>query len=149
MGEYNIAPNTQIGKIVIEDKIYKDENYYHIEEEKYSRGGEFIENMVTDNMIEFCHRWFHLGNITEVLDDIDEYYQKKVGIGNYSNLLSAGFGTYQTAKPFVYSPIMPTSSPIQKPIEFNAPTHESPVIFYNRRNAEYTYEKLQAAKKKG
>ena len=148
MGEYNIAPNTQIGKIVIDDKIYKNENYYNIEPEKYSRGGEFIENMVTDNMIEFCHRWFHLGNITEVLDDIDEFYNKKVGIGTYSNLISAGFGNAGSEKPFAFSPILPTSSPIECPIEFNASTHiTSPVIFYNPRNSEYTYEKLQAAKK--
>ena len=36
MGEFNIAPNTQIGKIIIDEKVYNDENAYHIEEEKYS-----------------------------------------------------------------------------------------------------------------
>ena len=76
--EFNIAPNTQIGKIIIPDKVYDKENLYNIEEEKYSRGGEFIENMVTDNEIEFCKRWFHLAGFNELLDDINEYFENKV-----------------------------------------------------------------------
>ena len=43
--------------------------------EKYSRGGEFIENMVTDNIIEFCKRWFHLAGFNEILEDINEFYE--------------------------------------------------------------------------
>lgn len=150
MGEYNIAPNTQIGKIVIDEKVYKNENYYHIDEEKYSRGGEFVENMVTDNIIEFCSRWFHLGNITDVLDDIDEYYDKKVGIGKYSNLVFAGFGNYNSGNHFAESPIIPTSNTHEQPIEFDTPSYrESPLVFFNKRNPEYTYDKLYSQKKKG
>jgi len=147
MGEYNIAPNTQIGKIIIDEKVYKDENYYHIEEEKYSRGGEFIENLVTDNMIEFCTRWFHLGNIQEVLFDMDEYYERKFGLGRYSNLISTGFGNVGTSNRFAYSPIIPTSYEAECPIEFNAPKAESPIIFFNPRPDNMTYEKLLEGKK--
>ena len=136
MGELNIAPNTQIGRIEIDNVVYKGENPYHIEESKYSRGGEFIENMVTDNIIEYCHRWFHLANINELLEDIDEYYMKTTNF-SYSNLLSAGFDNG------IYSPIMPTSKEVKSPVSFNnykKPT--SPVKFYTRRNPDYTYDKL-------
>lgn len=69
-GESNIASNTQIGKIEIPHKVYKNENSYNIE--GYSRSGEFIENKVTDNIIEFGHRWFHLPTVMEVVKDIEK-----------------------------------------------------------------------------
>lgn len=71
MGEFNIAPNTQIGRIEIDHKVYENENAYHLE--KYSRSGEFIDNMVADNLIEFCKRWLHLAGIMEFLEDMKEY----------------------------------------------------------------------------
>lgn len=69
--ENNIAPNTQIGRIEIANQVYDHENVYC--KENYSRGGEYIENLRTDNHIEFCHRWLHLANFTEMLEDIKEY----------------------------------------------------------------------------
>ena len=147
MGEYNIAPNTQYGKIIIDEKVYENENYYH-EEEKYSRGGEFIENMVTDNMLEFCSRWFHLGNVQEVLFDIDEYYNRKVGIGNFSNLMSAGFENVGSGNKFAFSPILPTSGLPECPVEFDASYIQSPIEFFGPRNKELTYDKLYAESKK-
>lgn len=72
--EFNIAPNTQIGRIDIPDKVYDNENVYM--NEKYSRGGEFIENLVTDNTIEFCKRWLHLAGFNELLEDIKEFNEK-------------------------------------------------------------------------
>lgn len=85
MEEFNIAPNTQIGRIMIDHKVWEMENRYNVVETKYSRGGEFIENMVTDNHIEFMHRWFGLASIEELLNDIDEYYAH-YGYGNYSEM---------------------------------------------------------------
>ena len=69
--ENNIAPNTQIGRIIIDEKVYENENAYM--NEKYSRGGEFIENLVTDNPIEFCKRWLHLAGFKEFMQDYYEY----------------------------------------------------------------------------
>lgn len=131
MLEFNIAPNTQIGRIIIPDKVYEFENAYMIEEEKYSRGGEFIENMVTDNIIEYCKRWFHLAGIKEFLEDIDEYYSSR-SIGRYSNFAKAGF---------IESPIVPTISGVESPIEFTN-AKESPIIFYNSKPTELDYETL-------
>ena len=132
MLEFNIAPNTQIGRIIIPEKVYEHENTYKIEEEKYSRGGEFIENMVTDNIIEYCKRWFHLAGIKEFLQDIDEFYGDR-GYGKFSNLQAAGF---------IESPIIPISDKIETPIIFTNSKAENPIIFYNNRPSEITYEKL-------
>lgn len=142
MIEFNIAPNTQIGRIEIPNKVYANENAFNIEKEKYSRGGEFIENLVTDNMIEYCHRWFHLANIEEFLSDMDEFYYKK-GFGLYSNLISAGFGDGKTI-----SAVLPTSSSVQNSIRLNQPKVDSPVIFYNKRDDKYNYNDLYSVKRK-
>ncbi|MEK1195537.1 hypothetical protein OSI96_26450, partial [Mycobacterium ulcerans] len=40
----------------------------------YSRGGEFLENMMSGNHLEFCKRWLHLGDFKEVVHDMEEYY---------------------------------------------------------------------------
>lgn len=73
MSEFNIAPNTQIGRIEIDKQVYDNENVYGLD--KYSRGGEFIENMVSDNIIEFCKRWFGLAGCMEFIEDMKEYEQ--------------------------------------------------------------------------
>ena len=70
--ENNIASNTQIGKIIIEEKVFDQENRFC--DDKYTRGGEFIENIVCDNIIEFSNRWLHLGTFSDLLNDIKEYY---------------------------------------------------------------------------
>ena len=72
--ECNIAPNTQVGKIVIENQIYDKENI--LNEEKYTREGEFIENLVCDNILEFARRYFGLASFREfLLYDLMEYLQ--------------------------------------------------------------------------
>ena len=122
MCEFNIAPNTQIGRVMIPEQVYDHENTYGIEEEKYSRGGEFIENLVTDNEIEYCKRWFHLAGIEEFLSDIDEFYAGR-GLGNFSNLVGAGF---------VEPVFEPVTSEIVTPISFTNTKTESPIIFYDK-----------------
>jgi hypothetical protein len=56
------------------NKYYETENYYG--NDKYSRGGDFIEDMVTDNPIVFMHRWFSFADIKEFLIDWKEYNEK-------------------------------------------------------------------------
>lgn len=136
MLEFNIAPNTQVGRIIIPEKVYEHENTYRIDEEKYSRSGEFIENMVTDNVIEYCKRWFHLAGIEEFIHDIDEYYGDEYG--KFSNLQKAGF---------INSPIEPTGNGgIKSPITFTGSKVSSPIIFYNDRPNNLNYEYLKERK---
>lgn len=84
-----MAPNTQIGKLIIEDPDNPDRIYSLAEHHdmfvndddtetgraRYSRGGEFLENHMSGNVLEFCRRWMRLGNIFEVIDDIKEFFK--------------------------------------------------------------------------
>lgn len=75
--------------VILYEYVYPDENAYR--NEKYSRSGEFIENFVTDNPIEFCKRWLHLAGFKEFLEDWDEYNKKYKtcysSSGNYSSYI--------------------------------------------------------------
>ena len=112
--EFNIAPNTQVGKIIIDEKVYENENMYNVEKEKYSRSGEFIENMVTDNEIEFCKRWFHLAGFNELLEDANEYFEgKMLSNMNYIQAINSYGDTLEC-------PIIPTANKgIVQPIIFD------------------------------
>ena len=71
--EYNLAPDNIIGKIIIDQKVHKYENPYH--DDKYDRGGQFMEDLITENPLEFGKRWLSLGGIHDVIEDIKEYQE--------------------------------------------------------------------------
>lgn len=126
MLEFNIAPNTQIGKIDIPNKIHMKENPYM--DEKYNRGGDFLDNFASDNYIEFCNRWFNLASFQEILDDIDEYF------GNE-------YGRYRDIANDPFSPIIPTSSKIIEPISFYE-IGDTPIIENSRLPENVTYTSI-------
>lgn len=127
MGEFNVAPNTQVGRINIPEKVYENENAYNVEEIKYSRGGEFLENYVVDNHIEFMHRWFGLANIQEMVADIDEFYNGlKHSYGNYSDI-------YYSKSPI--RPIIDYVEPEQEEIK----KVSNPITFYDEFNRPEEY----------
>ena len=68
----NMAPNTQIGRIVIDHNVHNKENPYNYE--AYVGGGQFIEDFVSQNYIEFCERWLHLAGFEDMISDIIEYF---------------------------------------------------------------------------
>jgi hypothetical protein len=78
MLENNLAPNTQIGRVIIDEKVHNYEHYdmytSDLDDAKYNRGGEFLENIMSDNTIEFCKRWFGLAGFKELLQDMEELY---------------------------------------------------------------------------
>lgn len=76
-----------MGKVNIPSKVYKNENLYN--NSNYTRSGEFIENMVADNFIEFAERWFHLAGIKEIIEDIDDLYIAN-GFDRYSKTVGTG-----------------------------------------------------------
>lgn len=78
--EFNIAPNTQIGKIEIDGAIHDKENLFKYD--KYCRGGQFLQDYYSNNYIEFCERWFHLAGFSDMLDDMDELFSKKIPQGS-------------------------------------------------------------------
>lgn len=70
--EFNIAPNTQIGKLILKDKIYDGEN--RSKSDKYSREGQFMEDLQSHVFLEFGQRWLNLGGYEDLYDDIIEYF---------------------------------------------------------------------------
>ena len=88
--------------------------------------------MVTDNIIEFCSRWFHLADYKEFLSDMDELYARR-GIGKFSNLEKAGF---------VESPILPMITEKESPIEFIDSNIDCPIEFINKYPEELSYDNL-------
>ena len=80
MREFGIAPNTQIGKIEIEQEVHQWENPFDYN--KYCRGGQFIQDFCSHNFIEFSRRWFHLAGFKEMLEDMDELYSVKQPFGS-------------------------------------------------------------------
>lgn len=68
----NMGPNTQIGKILIDNKVFKYENPFN--NPFYDRGGQFLEDYTSGDVLSFAHRWFGFANYKELLDDIIEYF---------------------------------------------------------------------------
>lgn len=71
--EFNMAPNTQIGMIQIDNKVWDGENRRH-DLNGYYRSGEFLENLQSRQYLLFCYRWLHLGSFMDVYHDIEEYF---------------------------------------------------------------------------
>ena len=73
---HNMAPNTQKGKIYIDEKIHDLENPYN--SESYDRGGQFLEDLSTGNMLEFSSRWLGLARFKDLLFDMNEYFSMNI-----------------------------------------------------------------------
>ena len=84
----NMSPNTIIGKIEINHKVFEGENPFNKIQEGldrktdddaeniriYIRGGQFAEDLISENTIEFCHRWFHYASFKEWIEDFTYYF---------------------------------------------------------------------------
>lgn len=106
--EHNLAPNTIIGKILIKNKVHKYENPYHNED--YDRGGQFIEDLVTGNNLEFGRRWFNFASFREILGDIEEYFTTHIPFRNHQIYSRNGM-----LKPFI---VRPDSKDMIKPFTY-------------------------------
>lgn len=76
--EFNMAPNTQIGKIKMPYKIHDKEGHIPSENFNFNRSREFSEDFTSKDWIEFASRWFHLADYSQLLDDIDEYLRTQI-----------------------------------------------------------------------
>lgn len=131
--ENNIAPNTQIGRIVIDERVFDWENPYLYPD--YCRGGDFVENLVSDNIIIFANRWLHLANFKEFLEDYKEF------LDMYRTCYSS-YGVYQRYNVQMVDnkqkiSIVPIhdcrTRQVISPISFKEKTVVSPLIFFNER----------------
>ena len=106
--ENNLAPNTLISKITIPNKVHKKENNFF--NKFYDRGGAYIEDLMSENYIEFSHRWLGLANVKEMIDDLKEYFTNYPFV-NMTDLNEINHPVYTPIKfvdkeKFVYSPIV-------------------------------------------
>jgi DNA polymerase elongation subunit (family B) len=78
--EFDMSPNTQIGRIIIDNEIYNHQKFL----EDQPMGGKFLEDLQSHVWLEFCHRWLHLGGYLDVYKDIEEFF---TSIKNPNNCL--------------------------------------------------------------
>lgn len=124
--QHNLTINALEGQIVIEEQVYRNENVYGVP--KYSRSGEFIENMICDNHIEFCNRWFHLANVKEMLNDLNEYCS--IYIPNFSS--DGQFETYAVKdNKMIISPLEYVEEAVN-PFDYN-PHGTNPIFYFGDR----------------
>ena len=71
--EFNVAHNTMIGKVIINNKVFENENPY--KSDTFDRGARFVEDLQSHNWIIFASRWLHLATFKELIHDIKEYNQ--------------------------------------------------------------------------
>ena len=71
MREFNTAPNTQIGRVYIDQKVYDKENPF--DNPYYVRGGAFLEDLQCGVYLEFCKRWLHLAGYGDLYKDVLDY----------------------------------------------------------------------------
>ena len=69
--QFGIAHNTMIGKIIIEAAMWDKENQY--KNPNFDRGGTFLDDYQSKNLIHFYHRWLGLGTYEELYNDILYY----------------------------------------------------------------------------
>lgn len=79
MRQNNIAPNTQIGIIRIDQVVHGNENPFNYD--KYTRGGQFVQDFMSGNYLVFCRRWLHLGGYMEVMEDLREFFETNIPYG--------------------------------------------------------------------
>lgn len=72
--ENNMSPNTIIAHITIENMVYALENRFGRDDYKYKREGQFLEDLQSHQWLEFYHRWFHLASVSEMYDDVIEFF---------------------------------------------------------------------------
>lgn len=69
---YNIAMNTQIGMLLIDEKMSNLENRRHLEH--WTRSGEFFEDLHTKNWILVGVKWFNLAGVTDLVKFAEKYF---------------------------------------------------------------------------
>lgn len=68
--EFNIAPNTQIGKLIIDREITREEFVRY----NNTLAGAFMEDIQSQNWIEFACRWFNLADYTMLYHEVEEFF---------------------------------------------------------------------------
>ena len=115
--QFNIAANTQIGRIMIRDMIHNKENLRNWD--KWTREISFAEDIQCQVWIEFCCRWLHLADYTTIYHEIEEFFTKVMratyGLRDYDR-----YGNYL---PFINIPKNASFQPLV-PLKDERPYYE-------------------------
>lgn len=73
--EFNLAPNTQIGRLQIPEQVWPGENLHEDDSAfSLSREGLFMENLQSHVYLIMCHRWFNLADFETLMSDVREFF---------------------------------------------------------------------------
>ena len=131
--EFNIAPNTQIGRLIIESQIHNKENRVH--DSKWFRGGQFMEDIQCHVWLEFCERWLHLAGYEDLYKDLIFYF---------TNIEIPKYNLQQYSFDGLYIPIefygKEAKMNDQERVEFDDSNNlKVPIVFYE----DYPTEKIK------
>ena len=70
-----MSTDTMEGKILLPEQIDPKENRFN--NNYFDRGVWFIEDYVSGNRLDFCHRYLNLGTYEDVYDDIIEFFSTR------------------------------------------------------------------------
>lgn len=76
MRQFNVFAHTQLGFIIIANIIHNKQNKNHYE--YYTPGGQFCEDLQSNNWLEFCSRWFGLLDFSSLCDYTREIFTTEV-----------------------------------------------------------------------
>ena len=72
---FNIGPNCLVGKLIIKDKKIADRyNFKEIAEGKYDAGKDFMEAILSENVLMTGVRWFNLPNTETLINEFESRF---------------------------------------------------------------------------
>lgn len=72
--EFNVAPNTMIGLLIIDAKVHNKENRRR--SDTWTRAGAFMEDFQSQVWLEVNSRWFNLSDYTTLYHEVEEFFTK-------------------------------------------------------------------------
>ncbi|WP_304576746.1 hypothetical protein [Romboutsia ilealis] len=73
---FNIGPNCLVGKLIIKDKKIADRyNFKEIAEGKYDAGKDFMEAVLSENVLMTGVRWFNLPNTETLIEEFETKFK--------------------------------------------------------------------------
>lgn len=78
--QFNIAPNTQIGMVIIENAVHARENICKLD--SWTRAGAFMEDFQSQVWLEICTRWFNLADYTTLYHEVEAFFTYKANATN-------------------------------------------------------------------
>lgn len=72
--QFNVAPNTMIGLLIIDAKVHNKENRRR--SDTWTRAGAFMEDFQSQVWLEVNSRWFNLSDYTTLYHEVEEFFTK-------------------------------------------------------------------------